>query len=71
VRERLFTPAETVAVVQVGGAFQSRFVQEGFREGLEHSASEILMPRFDPAVGALLRAYELAGAPVDAGRLVL
>ena len=71
VRQRLFAATETVPVVHVGGAFNSRFVQEGFREVLATTANEIMMPRFDPAVGALLAAYALAGVEVDASRLVL
>lgn len=71
VRQRLFAVAEPVPVVQVGGAFNSRFVQEGFRQILESAANEIMMPRFDPAVGALLAAYALAGVELDASRLVL
>jgi N-acetylglucosamine kinase len=71
VRRRLFAPNETVPVVQVGGAFQSRFVQEGFRELLAGAENEIMTPRFDPAVGALLAAYALAGVEVDASRFAL
>ena len=68
VRERLFTANDTVPVVQVGGAFTSRLVREGFREALG-AANEILLPRFDPAVGALLAAYALDGVEVDPSRL--
>ncbi len=69
VRGRLFAETDSVPLVQVGGAFQSRFVQEGFREVLAGARNEILMPRFDPAVGALLAAYALAGVAVDTERL--
>lgn len=71
VRRQLFEPSETVPVVQVGGAFNSRFVQEGFRAVLEGSSAEIAAPRFDPAAGALLRAYTLAGVDVDLDRFAV
>jgi N-acetylglucosamine kinase-like BadF-type ATPase len=65
VRERLFAANETVPVVQVGGAFNSPFVQEGFRAVLEGTAAEIVGPKYDPAAGALLWAYSLDGVDVD------
>jgi N-acetylglucosamine kinase-like BadF-type ATPase len=68
VRRRLFAATETVPLVQVGGAFNSRFLHEGFREVLESAANQILKPRFEPAIGALLAAYALAGVEVDASR---
>jgi N-acetylglucosamine kinase-like BadF-type ATPase len=70
VRERLFAAGDTVPVVQVGGAFQSRFVRDGFAEGFAGGGSEIVMPRFDPAVGALLAAYAAAGVSVDSARFL-
>lgn len=68
VRRGLFEPGAAVPVVQVGGAFNSQLVQEGFRAVLEGSGAEIVAPRFDPAAGALLWAYSLAGVEVDLGR---
>jgi N-acetylglucosamine kinase-like BadF-type ATPase len=70
VRGRLFAAGDSVPVVQVGGAFQSRFVRDGFREGLAGGGSEIVMPRFDPAVGALLAAYAAAGVRVDSAEFL-
>jgi N-acetylglucosamine kinase-like BadF-type ATPase len=69
VRDGLFAATEVVPVVQVGGVFHSRFVGDGFREGLARGANEIILPRFDPAVGALLAAYAQAGVEVDVSRL--
>jgi N-acetylglucosamine kinase-like BadF-type ATPase len=69
VRQHLFAATETVPIVQVGGAFNSSFLQQGFREVLKSAANQILKPRFDPAVGALLAAYALAGLQVDTSRL--
>jgi N-acetylglucosamine kinase-like BadF-type ATPase len=69
VRERLFAASETVPIVQAGGAFNSRFVQEGFRGALQGTAIRIMSPRFDPAVGALLAAYASAGVEMDPGGL--
>jgi N-acetylglucosamine kinase-like BadF-type ATPase len=71
VRRQLFEPSEAVPVVQVGGAFNSRFVQDGFRAVLEGSCAEIVAPRFDPAAGALLWAYALAGVDVDLERFAI
>ncbi|MEX2300419.1 MAG: BadF/BadG/BcrA/BcrD ATPase family protein [Bryobacterales bacterium] len=71
VRRQLFEPSEAVQVVQVGGAFNSRFVQEGFRAVLEGSCTGIVAPRFDPAAGALLWAYALAGVDVDLDRFAV
>ena len=68
VRQRLFEPGETVPVVPVGGAFNSQFVQEGFRGALKGTATEVVAPRFDPAAGALLWAYALGKVEVDLGR---
>jgi N-acetylglucosamine kinase-like BadF-type ATPase len=68
VRERLFAPNEAVPVVQVGGAFNSPFVQEGFRAVLADAAAEIVAPKYDPAAGALLWAYSLDGVNVDLRR---
>jgi N-acetylglucosamine kinase-like BadF-type ATPase len=71
VRTRLFAANVTAPVVQVGGAFNSGFVQHGFREVLGLATNEIMMPRFDPAVGALLAAYALAGVEVDVSGLAV
>ncbi len=68
VRRGLFGAGAGVPVVQVGGAFNSQLVQEGFRAALEGTGAEIVAPRFDPAAGALLWAYSLAGVDVDLER---
>jgi N-acetylglucosamine kinase-like BadF-type ATPase len=69
VRKHLFASTETVPIVKVGGAFNSSFVQRGFSEVLDSAANQLLEPRYDPAVGALLAAYALAGVRVDTSRL--
>jgi N-acetylglucosamine kinase-like BadF-type ATPase len=66
VRDKLFAPTEPVPIVQVGGVFLSSRVREGFAEVLGADATlHIMTPRFDPALGALLRAYDLTGARVS------
>lgn len=65
VRGNLFSADDVVQVVRVGGVFQSGFVRDRFDSCLrEQGRNEPREPRFDPAVGALIGAYRLAGRAV-------
>jgi len=57
-----FRPGET-SVGCVGGVFRGELVREAFAAPLRElwSGARVVEPRFDPAVGALLLAYRLAG----------
>ncbi|MCV4626636.1 hypothetical protein OFC18_31655, partial [Escherichia coli] len=50
-------------VAYVGGVFRSDLVRDLFaRELMAHlPATQVIAPRFDPAMGALLLAYRAAG----------
>ena len=62
VRKQLFDIEEAVPIIPVGGVFRSRFVADEFRRRLEDEEStSVVQPKFEPVIGALLKAYELAG----------
>ena len=67
VRKKLFDIEEAVQIVPVGGVFRSRFVEDEFRRrlGAEENTS-VVQPKFEPVMGALLKAYQLAGMDVAA-----
>jgi N-acetylglucosamine kinase-like BadF-type ATPase len=66
VRGNLFAPGDSVQVVYTGGVFHSSFILEEFRNRLERSGkNHVMPPRFEPALGALLGAYRLAGVEID------
>ena len=62
VRKQLFDIEEAVPIVPVGGVFRSRFVAQEFRRRLDaEEGASVVQPKFEPVMGALVRAYELAG----------
>ena len=66
VRKQLFNIKEAVPIVPVGGVFRSRFVAQEFRRRLDaEEGASVVQPKFEPVIGALLKAYELAGMDVD------
>ena len=68
VRDNLFLADEVVPVVRVGGVFQSARVRDSFEGCLKtHGGAEPREPRFDPAIGALIGAYQLAGKEIVPG----
>lgn len=68
VRGHLFAAAEVVPVVRVGGVFQSGVVRDRFDRCLRgNGGCEPREPKFDPAAGALIGAYRLAGMAVVPG----
>lgn len=61
VRAQLFEPDAAVPVAYVGGAFRSELLLERFRLLVElESGGRVIQPRYGPAAGALLQAYEAA-----------
>lgn len=60
---RLDVPPGEMDIACVGGMFKGELMREVFAAALEGLLGEIriVQPRFDPAVGALLLAYRLAG----------
>ena len=67
VRKQLFDIEEAVPIVPVGGVFRSRFVAQEFRRRLDaEESTSVVQPKFEPVIGALLKAYELAGVDVTA-----
>ncbi|MBV8846380.1 MAG: ATPase [Bryobacterales bacterium] len=74
VRGQLFAPGENIAVTYAGGVFRSPVFRERFRMLVELEAdNHVAAPRFQPAEGALIEAYRLAGISnparlLDAGR---
>ncbi len=65
VRKQLFAIDDAVPIVPVGGVFRSRFVAEEFRRRLEGQAgNSVVQPKFEPVMGALVKAYDLAGMDV-------
>ena len=61
-RKQLFVIEKAVPIVPVGGVFRSRFVADEFRRRLEDEESTaVVQPKLEPVMGALLKAYELAG----------
>ena len=66
-RRQLFDIEETVPIVPVGGVFRSRFVADEFRRRLDaEENSSLVQPKFEPVMGALVKAYDLAGMDVPA-----
>lgn len=65
VRGNLFLAHEEALVVRVGGVFESGFVRDRFDGCLRrHGGCEPCEPKFDPAAGALIGAYRLAGMAI-------
>ena len=56
----LFPDAETVPLCWIGGVFQSQAVLQRFQQ-LCQSRMQVSPPLYDPAAGALLSAYRIAG----------
>ncbi len=68
VRKQLFDMEATVPIVPVGGVFRSRFVAEEFRSQLNaEENTSVVQPKSEPVIGALVRAYQLAGMDVPVG----
>jgi N-acetylglucosamine kinase-like BadF-type ATPase len=66
VRGQLWEPGEAVEVAYIGGVFRSAAVLERFRLLVEmQEGARVIAPRFGPAEGALLEAYNAAGVAVD------
>ena len=62
VGKQLFDTGEAVPIVPVGGVFRSRFVADEFRRRLDaEESTAVVQPKLEPVMGALVRAYELAG----------
>ena len=67
VRKQLFDIEAAVPIVPVGGVFRSRFVADEFCRRLDaEEGTSVVQPKFEPVMGALLRAYQLAGMDVAA-----
>ena len=65
VRSQLFEAPQTVYVATIGGVFQSKLLTELFRILVElEPGATVGPPRHEPACGALLAAYQLAGISV-------
>lgn len=65
VHGQLFQPGEPCQVAYIGGAFQSDLLLERFRMLVElEDGSELIRPKYSPAIGALLEAYGQAGLSV-------
>ena len=65
VRQQLFATEASVPVAYIGGVFRSDALRERFRLLVEMSdGCQVVAPRFSPAAGALLEAYESAGRAV-------
>jgi N-acetylglucosamine kinase-like BadF-type ATPase len=65
VRSQLFQPDEAIYVATIGGVFHSRMLAEWFRILVElEPGVTVGPPRYEPACGALLGAYEQAGLSV-------
>jgi N-acetylglucosamine kinase-like BadF-type ATPase len=62
VRSQLFTEFEKASVAYIGGVFKSELVLERFRMLVElEDGNHVIRPRYEPAVGALIEAYRIAG----------
>jgi N-acetylglucosamine kinase-like BadF-type ATPase len=61
VRQQLFHSNEECSVSYAGGAFQSGFLLERFKQFVELSGCACVDPVYDPAAGALLEALHLCG----------
>ena len=64
VREQLFTFEDDVRVSYIGGVFRSRHLLERFQALVQLSGCTCVAPDFNPAGGALLEAFQLAGLDV-------
>lgn len=65
VRTRLFRREESVTIAYVGGVFRCGMLRSEFIRLLSScGTNRVIAPRHDPAVGALIEAYRLAGARV-------
>lgn len=65
VHGQLFAEAEPCQVACVGGVFRSELVRERFRMLVElEDGSQLIAPKYGPAIGALLEAYSSAGLAV-------
>jgi len=64
VREQLFESEDDVRISFAGGVFRSRFVRQRFQSLIELSGLECVAPDHNPAGGALLEAFQLAGLKV-------
>ncbi len=61
-RAQLFAPGEAAYIATIGGVFHSAVVAEHFRRHVEIAAgSTVGPPQHEPAIGALLLAYSIAG----------
>lgn len=66
VRARLFAPQETVTIAHVGGVFRCESVLSEFVRLLKAAGkNHVIAPLHQPAVGALIEAYRLAGKEVS------
>ena len=76
VREQLFQGDGAVTVATVGGVFQNSSVAGEFariltsRAGSGRQSARIIEPKFEPVVGALLRAFRLAGIEAPLGGML-
>lgn len=61
VRGQLFPGGEKLVASYTGGVFRSRILRARFYERLAEAGMQATAPACDPAVGALLEAYRLAG----------
>jgi N-acetylglucosamine kinase-like BadF-type ATPase len=63
VRSALPFPTDAMDVAAVGGMFKLRIVRDTFWRELQGDLplARLILPRFDPAVGALIGAYKTAG----------
>jgi hypothetical protein len=62
---------EAPRVCPVGGAFRSAILRAAFERAVTRAYphARISGPRFDPAIGALIGAWHLAGLALDSARL--
>jgi len=61
-RTQVFTREEVAPVAYIGGVFKSERLLDEFRSRVERGGrAKVSPPRFNPAAGALLEAYRLAG----------
>ncbi len=62
VRKKLYDIKEAVPIVPVGGVFRSPFVADKFRTRVDaEENTSVVQPKFEPVMGALMRAYQLVG----------
>ena len=69
VRQQLWPPGEPTRVAWIGGVFRSRILLERYRCLIElEDGNRAGPPRYDPAAGALIEAYRVAGQVVSLTR---